>query len=396
LRVDEGFGWTGEANNRALTYLSELFDADNIDTTLASFAETIMRDIYLPWVEEWHVPKSMDDANRKQPMNISSFAVLASMEKYLSQAPVISEAAVTEKQRIGRHSAGFLAAFSYAFAKAVNHVFDKLNDRETEISYGMLGRMEAIIPETLMANEAGQQVNIRIAIQQAKKKLDEKMGRVPKSIETPKLPFSARVRIDPPKLPPLLPGEMRQAKLSGPVANISNPLLAEAFRLLTHAGYAYDHPTRFEEVDRALSSEVPGWECTDPNTLLIFSERATFEFGLGILLPQLAECGIRVAVVAKNENERELIEEMNSLIRAGNKIAYGPDITAIKADVNPVRYRYLKTAKDEPVGEDARFTYDITDMAKKIVALLGRACGVVSEGLIEKLHSATQKFRQAA
>jgi len=132
----------------------------------------------------------------------------------------------------------------------------------------------------------------------------------------------------------------------------------------------------------------------DEKTALIFSEKVTFEHRIGRLLPKLVKSGIKVAVVAPNEGEQELIRKISK-----GTIICGEDIATIKnlmSRMNVTRYRYLKVEGDPVVeGDPSVETFDITRIVRQIIDALGKACGMPVD-LLPRLHEAVQRFDEAA
>ncbi|MGB2705271.1 MAG: hypothetical protein WBC74_00190 [Candidatus Omnitrophota bacterium] len=129
--------------------------------------------------------------------------------------------------------------------------------------------------------------------------------------------------------------------------------------------------------------------------VFIFSEKATFDNGLGILLPKLVKSGIKVAVVATSDKQRKLIEKLNEEKPKEERIVYADSVAGIMAILSASRYYYFKVEDDPEVNIRGVSTFDITHIVKQIIEALGKACGVVDE-LLPKLHDAARKFAQAA
>jgi hypothetical protein len=130
--------------------------------------------------------------------------------------------------------------------------------------------------------------------------------------------------------------------------------------------------------------------------LFVFSEKVTFEAGLGILLPKLASSGIRVAVVATNDRERALIEELNAGKPKEQRVIYRDSVTDIVTSQHAVRYYYFRMEGDPDFNYGGLISMDITKIVKRIIEALGRVNGVVDPSKLQQLHEASRKFAQAA
>jgi hypothetical protein len=141
---------------------------------------------------------------------------------------------------------------------------------------------------------------------------------------------------------------------------------------------------------------------SDDKSALIFSEKATFgeykdgryEEGIGILLPNLAKSGIKVAVVATNDRQRALIEEFNKGIERERQIVYADTVAEVTTKVKAARYYYFKVA-DEADANVNRVS-SITIIVKKILEAIGHVAQVTDQKLIEQMHEAARKFAIAA
>ncbi|GEM_PF-2934182 len=197
----------------------------------------------------------------------------------------------------------------------------------------------------------------------------------------------------------LMPGE-NAGDVSGSAVSYTD---REKKALAKYDRNGLDRERLAESLSALLTREV----IIDDNSAFIFSEIATFgrynekneyEFGLIRLLPKLAEAGIKVAVIARNDAQRNFISKLNEGKPERERIGFGNSIAEMKPDLQVARCYYLKVENDEPVpGESLGFVSvcDITHIVKQIVKNLGRACGVVNE-LLPDLYRAAQKFSQAA
>jgi DNA mismatch repair ATPase MutS len=128
----------------------------------------------------------------------------------------------------------------------------------------------------------------------------------------------------------------------------------------------------------------------------IFSEKVTFDNGLGVLLPKLAKSGMRVAVIATNDRQRALIDELNQGKPENERIVYADTVADIRTKVHTARYYYFKITGDPDTDLQGITTFDITEIVKKIIDALGKVCGIVERERIELLHEAARKFAEAA
>lgn len=128
----------------------------------------------------------------------------------------------------------------------------------------------------------------------------------------------------------------------------------------------------------------------------IFSEQVTFDNGLGVLLPKLVKSGMRVAVIATNDRQRALIDELNQGKPENERIFYADTIADIRTKVHTARYYYFKVNGDPVTDLQGVTTFDITEIVKKIIDALGKVCGIVERERIELLHEAAHKFAEAA
>ncbi len=128
----------------------------------------------------------------------------------------------------------------------------------------------------------------------------------------------------------------------------------------------------------------------------IFSEKVTFDNGLGIFLPKLARSGIKVAAIVTNDKQKALIDELNKGKSADERIAYAETIADVTAKVHTARYYYFKVYGD-PVT-DLRYVtiFDITDIVKKIIDALGKVSGIVEHEKLKVLREAARRFAEAA
>ncbi|MCK5451492.1 MAG: DUF89 family protein, partial [Candidatus Omnitrophica bacterium] len=136
----------------------------------------------------------------------------------------------------------------------------------------------------------------------------------------------------------------------------------------------------------------------DEKTAFIFSEKAVFDNGLGILLPKLAKAGIKIAVIARNARERELIEKLNNTELAGekNKIVCADSVMEATSLVKGVaRFYYFKLENDPEESMPANVALIDSFVVKQIIEAIGKASGL-DIGMIERLHEAARQFAIAA
>ncbi len=162
---------------------------------------------------------------------------------------------------------------------------------------------------------------------------------------------------------------------------------------------------------------IIGEKIQDEKVGFIFSERATFgdnrdrdnAEGLGIILPELAAKGIKVAVLLNSdpqtrETQKSIIDKLNSEAGLTDKrVRYGTNAVEIGNEFNdyiagpkPARFYYLKTETESDL-RDRNVVESINIVVHKILKILGRLCGIISEGQEpDKLYEAARKFAQAA
>ncbi len=128
----------------------------------------------------------------------------------------------------------------------------------------------------------------------------------------------------------------------------------------------------------------------------IFSEKVTFDNGLGVLLPELAKSGMRVTVIATNDRQRALIDELNQGKPENERIVYADTIADVRTKVHTARYYYFKISGDPDTNLQGITTFDITDIVKKIIDALGKVSSIIEREKLELLHEAAHKFAQAA
>lgn len=128
----------------------------------------------------------------------------------------------------------------------------------------------------------------------------------------------------------------------------------------------------------------------------IFSEKVTFDNGLGVLLPKIAKSGMRIAVIATNDRQRALIDELNQGKPEDERIVCEDTIADIKSIIHTARYYYFKVVGDPDTDLRYVTTFDITSIIKKIIDALGKLSGIVERERLELLHEAARTFAEAA
>jgi len=173
--------------------------------------------------------------------------------------------------------------------------------------------------------------------------------------------------------------------------------------------------TNKEKLVEQLSAISKGLiPAVDTESIDIFSPVTTFgqlkdnqyEPGVGVLLPDVANKGILKAVITTNEKQDELIKELNSRIsRKENKIVYGRSLQEVYENLRnrlgyAPRCNYF-VSEDEDIDAFADSNRSIrvvklSDIARQIISALGRAFGIIEEGIIDQMRDAAIKFAQAA
>ncbi len=136
----------------------------------------------------------------------------------------------------------------------------------------------------------------------------------------------------------------------------------------------------------------------DDKSVLIFSKRVTFDNGMGVYLPKLASAGIRMAVIMDENNtrQRKLIDEMNRSLPEELRITYASSVPEVMNMTRASRSYYYKIEGDPDAGIKGVVTFDITGIVRQIIEALGKAAGVIEDGLIERMHMAARRFAEAA
>lgn len=187
--------------------------------------------------------------------------------------------------------------------------------------------------------------------------------------------------------------EMAPETRAGALLNVKETL-EEVRKILPKELYENDFKSAgfFAELSRLLRIENI---IDQDKTTLIFSEKVTFDNGLGVLLPKLAESGT-VAVIAANDRQRALIDELNQGKPENEIIIYADTVADVRTKVHTARYYYFKVNGDPDTDLQGITTFDITEIVKKIIDALGKVSGIIERERLELLHQAAQKFAQAA
>jgi len=132
----------------------------------------------------------------------------------------------------------------------------------------------------------------------------------------------------------------------------------------------------------------------------IFSERVTFEKGLGILLPKLARFGIKVGVVATTGEQRQIIVEMNKRIKDENKkIVCEENPLAVQGTIGANCYYFRMEGEDTDTLKYKYRSIVPIDMSEKqierLVASLGKASKLDADD-IQRMQAAANLFAIAA
>ena len=188
--------------------------------------------------------------------------------------------------------------------------------------------------------------------------------------------------------------EMVPGARAGTLLNVKETM-EEVRKILPSEWYENDFKSAefFAELARLL--QIENILDQDKSTF-IFSEKVTFDNGIGVLLPKLAKSGMRVAVIATNGRQRALIDELNQDNPENGRIIYGETIADIRTKVHTARYYYFKVKGDPDTDLQGITTFDITEIVKKIIDALGKVSGIIERERLELLRQAAQKFAQAA
>lgn len=175
--------------------------------------------------------------------------------------------------------------------------------------------------------------------------------------------------------------------------DIMRKLVKEALSLVREVlDYnGFDRDKFVQAIQKVLSKRM----LLDEKSAFVFSEKTTFDNGLGVLLPNLVESDIKVAVIATDDKQKKLIDELNEGKPEEEKILYAGNVAEIMVMLDMTRYYYFKVEGDPEAPFRGVVTFDITHVVKQIIDALGEAYGIVESGLLEKLHKAAHQFAQS-
>ena len=105
---------------------------------------------------------------------------------------------------------------------------------------------------------------------------------------------------------------------------------------------------------------------------------------------------MKVAVIANNDRQRAIIDELNQGKPENERIVYADTVADIRTKIRTARYYYFKVTGDPITDLQGVTTFDITDIIKKMIDALGKVSGIIEREKLELLHQAAQKFAEAA
>ncbi len=143
-----------------------------------------------------------------------------------------------------------------------------------------------------------------------------------------------------------------------------------------------------------LGINVP--EVLERGSALVFSERVTFDEGLGVFLAKLARSDIKVAVIATSDSQRGLIDAINRDLESEQKIKYADTIAEVRSVVRASRFYYFKVEGDPDGDIGGMTTFDITGIVDRIIETIGSLTGIVQPEQIQQLYNAARAFAEAA
>jgi hypothetical protein len=159
----------------------------------------------------------------------------------------------------------------------------------------------------------------------------------------------------------------------------------------------YKNEPRAADFTAGLSEPLQIENILNPDkSTFIFSEKVTFDNGLGVLLPKLAKSGMKIAVMATTDAQRALIEELNRGKPKNERIICQATFADIRAEAKTPRYYYFKVDGDPAADMPWIMTFDISAIVKKIIDSLGKVSGIVERERLELLREAARKFAEAA
>ena len=105
---------------------------------------------------------------------------------------------------------------------------------------------------------------------------------------------------------------------------------------------------------------------------------------------------MKVAVIATNDRQMALIDELNQGKPENERIIYADTVADIRTKIHTARYYYFKVTGDPDTDLQGITTFDITEIVKRIIDALGKVSGIVERERLELLHEAARKFAEAA
>jgi len=201
--------------------------------------------------------------------------------------------------------------------------------------------------------------------------------------------------------------EPSEGQIKAVAARISNMTEKPPVPDTLAAAFEKEWQTSELDADQFLSALSPtlGLETVldHDKPIFVFSEKVTFDNNLVKCLPKLIEKGVKVAVIAKTDREKALIDKLNEGKTENKKILqadtiYGIKQAAAKAKVSAPRFYYFRIKDSvDPILKGRNITmYELTpDMVKRIIDAIGTACRIEPEKL-PLLHEMARKFAEAA
>ncbi|MBU0684032.1 MAG: hypothetical protein KJ864_07075, partial [Candidatus Omnitrophica bacterium] len=151
-------------------------------------------------------------------------------------------------------------------------------------------------------------------------------------------------------------------------------------------------------VKDTIFENIPDFSKLDEKSALIFSQKVTFDNGVGALLPKLARADIKLGVVAKTEKQKTIIRYINEIELADekNKIFFAETVAEVVSEIKKDTPRFYYFKIDEDAEETLPRNVILVDKltVERIIAAIGKACGFVDEKMMP-LYEAAQKFAQA-
>ncbi|MFH1395738.1 MAG: ATP-binding protein, partial [Candidatus Omnitrophota bacterium] len=105
-----------------------------------------------------------------------------------------------------------------------------------------------------------------------------------------------------------------------------------------------------EWLKESVLDKILDFSKMDKKSALIFSEKVTFDNGVGALLPKLAEANIKVGVIATTEKQKKVVEYLNSIVleKTENKIFCAETVSELVSEMknDTPRFYYFKIDAD--------------------------------------------------